>query len=401
MEAITGVLTLKSGREKPVRNRHPWVFSGAIERVEGSPLPGDLVAINNHRGDYLATGYFNPHSQIRARLLTWDSNQAIDENFWFIRLQRALKSRQALALEPETNAYRLVYAEADGLPGLVVDRYADFLVLQSLTMGIEKRKAMLVQLLVDLLQPAGILERSDAAVRSKEGLAEVSGLLWGEEVPARLNIRENGLTFTVDLRQGHKTGFYLDQRENRAIFNREKWIKGKSLLNVFAYTGGFSVYAAAAGAGPITNIDSAIPALEMAEQNILNFSSSRTADEYIAGDAFEVLRYLRDEGELYEAIVLDPPKFAHSQGDVQQASRGYKDLNLLALQLLEPGGLLATFSCSGHVSADLLQKILFGAAVDAGREVQILAPLAQAADHPVLLTFPESAYLKGFLCRVW
>ena len=401
MEPITGVLTLKPGREKPVLNHHPWVFSRAIGRVEGSPQPGDLVAVNDHHGHYLATGYYNARSQIRARLLTWDPNQAIDEVFWHGRLQRALDGRKALSLEPQTNAYRVANAEADGLPGLVVDRYTNFLVLQSLTMGIEKRKEMLLPLLVDLLNPSGILERSDVAVRGKEGLPEQSGLLWGQEPPELLVIQENGLAFTVDLQQGHKTGFYLDQRENRALFGRKQWLEGKRLLNVFAYTGGFAVYAAAADAGRITNIDSSIPALEMAEQNVLNMAPARTADEYIAGDAFEVLRYLRDEGEQFEAIVLDPPKFAHSQSDVPRASRGYKDLNLLALQLLQPGGLLATFSCSGHISADLLQKILFGAAVDARREVQILAPLSQAADHPVLLTFPESAYLKGFLCRVW
>jgi 23S rRNA (cytosine1962-C5)-methyltransferase len=401
MEPITGVLKLKSGRDKPVRNFHPWVFSGAVERVEGSPQPGDLVAVNDHRGQYLATGYYNPQSQIRARLLSWDPNQAIDESFWHGRLQRALDGRTALALEPETNAYRLVNAEADALPGLIVDRYADSLVLQSLTLGIEKRKEMLVKILADLLKPTGILERSDSAVRGKEGLPEMKGLLWGKEPPQRLMIRENGLQFAMDVWRGHKTGFYLDQRDNRAIIGRREWMTGKRLLNVFAYTGGFSVYAAAADAGRITNIDSSIPALEMAEQNVLHISPERTADEYIAGDAFEVLRYLRDEGVLYEAIILDPPKFAHNQGDVQRASRGYKDLNLLALQLLTPGGLLATFSCSGHISADLLQKIVFGASVDAWRDVQILAPLAQGPDHPVLLTFPESAYLKGFLCRVW
>jgi 23S rRNA (cytosine1962-C5)-methyltransferase len=274
-------------------------------------------------------------------------------------------------------------------------------VLQSLTLGIEKRKEMLVKILADLLKPTGILERSDSAVRGKEGLPEMKGLLWGKEPPQRLMIRENGLQFAMDVWRGHKTGFYLDQRDNRAIIGRREWMTGKRLLNVFAYTGGFSVYAAAADAGRITNIDSSIPALEMAEQNVLHISPERTADEYIAGDAFEVLRYLRDEGVLYEAIILDPPKFAHNQGDVQRASRGYKDLNLLALQLLTPGGLLATFSCSGHISADLLQKIVFGASVDAWRDVQILAPLAQGPDHPVLLTFPESAYLKGFLCRVW
>jgi 23S rRNA (cytosine1962-C5)-methyltransferase len=401
MEAITGILTLKSGRQKPVLNRHPWVFSGAIERLEGSPQPGDLVAVYDHHGHYLATGYTNPHSQIRVRLLTWDANQAIDEAFWHDRLQRALNGREALAFLPETNAYRLANAEADGLPGLIVDRYADYLVLQSLTMGIEIRKEMLVELLKELAAPRGILERSDVSVRRKEGLQEQSGMLVGESPPQRLPIVENGLAFIVDVWRGHKTGFYLDQRENRAIFGREAWFAGRSLLNVFAYTGGFSVYAAAAGAGPITNIDSSIPTLELAEANVLNVAPERTADEYIVGDAFEVLRYLRDEGELFDAVILDPPKFAQSQGDVKRASRGYKDLNLLALQLLRPGGMLATFSCSGHVTADLFQKILFAAAVDAGREVQILAPLAQAADHPLLVTFPESAYLKGFLCRVW
>lgn len=407
MEAITGILTVKPGRDKPLYNRHPWIFSGAIGSVEGDPAPGDLVAVNDHRGHYLATGYFNPHSQIRVRLLTWDPNEAIDQAFWHGRLQRALDSRMALALSPATDAYRLVFAEADGLPGLIVDRYGDYLVLQSLTLGIEKRKEALTQILVDLLNPQGILERSDVAIRQKEGLPQQSGMLWGKEPPKRLTIQENNLDFNVDVWQGHKTGFYLDQRENRAIFGREEWFSGKTLLNVFAYTGGFSVYAASANAGLITNIDSSIPALEMAEMNVLRNAPQRTEDEYIAGDAFEVLRYLRDEGSrnregaLYGAVILDPPKFAHSQGDVQRASRGYKDLNLLALQLIEPGGLLASFSCSGHITADLFQKILFGAAVDAGRDVQILTPLSQAADHPVLLTFPESAYLKGFLCRVW
>jgi len=401
MEAITGILTLKPGREKPVNNRHPWVFSGAVKRVEGSPQPGDLVAVNDQHGRFLATGYTNPHSQIRARLLTWDANQPIDEAFWHGRLQRALDGREALALQPETNAYRLANAEADGLPGLIVDRYADYLVLQSLTMGIEVRKEMLVGLLEELAAPHGVVERSDVAVRRKEGLQEQSGLLVGESPPQRLPIVENGLGFIVDVWRGHKTGFYLDQRDNRAIFGREAWFAGRSLLNVFAYTGGFSVYAAAAGAGPITNIDSSIPALELAEANVSSAAPERTADEYIAGDAFEVLRYLRDEEQRFDAVVLDPPKFAQSQAEVQKASRGYKDLNLLALQMLQPGGILATFSCSGHVTAELFQKILFAAAVDAGREVQILAPLAQAADHPLLVTFPESAYLKGFLCRVW
>ena len=394
-------MTLKQSRAKPVRNHHPWVFSGAIESIGGAPGPGDLVAVNDQRGDYLATGYFNPHSQIRVRLLTWDSNQAIGEEFWRGRLQRAIAGRETLLAQSGTNAFRLVNAEADGLPGLIVDRYAGYLVLQSLTLGIERRKEALLAALIELLDPLGVLERSDAAVRRKEGLPLYSGLLYGKEPPEKLEILENERSFLVDLRHGHKTGFYLDQRENRALFGDKLDMAGKEMLNVFSYTGGFSVYAASAGAGHICNVDSSIPVLEMAEANALLNAPQRTGDEYMAGDAFEILRFYRDEGKVFDCVVLDPPKFAKSQGDVQRASHGYKDLNMLALGLIRPGGLLATFSCSGLVTREMFQKILFGAAVDARRDVQIVATLSQAPDHPVLLTFPESAYLKGFLCRVW
>jgi 23S rRNA (cytosine1962-C5)-methyltransferase len=402
MARTTGTLLLKKGREKPAQNRHPWIFSGAISHVKGQPKPGDLVEIVDANGRFLARAYFNPHSQIQARLLTWDPLQEmIDEGFWRARLERAIAGRAALALEPGTTAYRLVNAEADGLPGLVVDKYGDFLVVQCLTLGIDRRKEMLVALLVELLNPAGVVERSDVNVRQKEGLIEVAGYLWGEKPPAELVVRENGHHFGVNLLTGHKTGFYLDQRQNRSIVCQPPFVAGREVLNVFAYTGGFAVYAAANGARAITNLDSSADALAQAEKNMALNGHDRPQDEYIAGDAFEVLRYYRDSGRQYDMVILDPPKFAHSRRDVERACRGYKDLNWLAFRLLRPDGFLATFSCSGLVSADLFQKVVFSAAVDAGRDAQIIQQLDQAPDHPILLSFPESAYLKGLLCRVW
>lgn len=397
------ILYLKPGREKPVLNRHPWVFSGAIGRLEGTAEPGDLVTIADSNGRPLAAAYYNPHSQIRARILTWDTNEAVDEVFWRGRLQRAIDGRESLTHDITTTAYRLVNAEADGLPGLIVDRYNDYLVLQCLTLGIDRRKEMLAGLLAELLRPAGIIERSDVDVRRKEGLQEVVQLLRGESPPEELVVRENGLSFIVDLWRGHKTGFYLDQRPNRAAVCRPEYVAGKEILNVFAYTGAFAVYAAVAGAKHVTNIDSSVAVLEVAERNVgmNNEQYEYIGNEYIAGDAFEVLRYFREEGRRFDLVILDPPKFAYSQSGVERACRGYKDLNWLALGLIRPGGLLATFSCSGLVSADLFQKVIFGAAVDANRDVQIIEHLAQGPDHPILLTFPESAYLKGFLCRVW
>lgn len=401
MEIITARLILKAKRQKPVLNRHPWVFSGAMARIEGSPAVGDLVQVCDVNGRFLANAYYNPQSQIQARILSWDKNRPIDTDFWQQKLKRAVNGRFQLALEPATNAYRLVNAEADGLPGLIVDKYGDYLVLQSLTAGIERHKALLVDLLVELCQPAGIIERSDVSVRRKEGLAEVKGLLWGSLPPDDFFIVENGHKFFVDLLTGHKTGLYLDQRENRANITKPHFVAAKNVLNLFAYTGGFAVEAAASGASHIVNIDSSIPALETAERNMALNGLQRPSDEYIAADAFEILRHYRDNEQKFDMVILDPPKFVNSKRDLDKAARGYKDLNWLALRLLNPGGLLATFSCSGLVSSDLFQKIVFGAAVDAQRDVQILGYLGQAADHPILLSFPESAYLKGLLCRVW
>lgn len=409
-------LTLKESRDKPIRQRHPWVFSGAVERLRGDAQPGDLVTVADHRGAPLATAYYNPKSQIVARVLSWDPAEPIDDAFWHGRLQRAIAGRAALGLignyelairneEEEasslTTAHRLVNAEADGIPGLVVDRYGDYLVMQCLTLGIDRRKEAITGQLLALLRPAGVLERSDVDVRGKEGLKQLVEMRAGEPPPAELTIHENGHAFLVDVWRGHKTGFYLDQRDNRAAAGRPVYLAGAEVLNVFAYTGAFGVYAAAAGAARVVQVDSSTPALEVAERNMARNGFTRPDDELIAGDAFEVLRYYREEGQQFDAVVLDPPKFATSQGQVERACRGYKDLNWLALRLLRPGGLLVTFSCSGLVSAGLFQKVVFGAAVDAGRDVQVLQHLGQSADHPVLLSFPESAYLKGLLCRVW
>jgi 23S rRNA (cytosine1962-C5)-methyltransferase len=390
---MDAIVTLKRGREKPVLNRHPWIFSGAIDRIESGARDGDLVRVVDGRGSYLATGYLNRRSQITVRLLTWDPGQAIDGGFWRRRLDQAIDGRRHIS---GTDACRLVYAESDRLPGLVVDRYGDWLVVQCLTLGMARRRDEIVPLLVERLAPAGIYARDDVDVRLNEGLPLETGLLWGREPPDRLQIVEHGYRFLVDLRQGHKTGFYLDQRDNRATAGAYLH-DADDVLNAFAYTGAFGVYAAGAGVRSVVNVDTSAQALDLASENL---ALNRLApQEMVTGDVFQVLRCYRDEGRTFDAIILDPPKFATSQAQVMDATRGYKDVNLLALQLLRPGGILITFSCSGRVSADLFQKVVFGASVDAGRHVQILKWLAQASDHPVLLTFPESAYLKGFLCR--
>ncbi len=398
---MSAKVTLKPGREKSVLNRHPWIFSGAIKAVEGNPADGDLVLVHASGGRPLAWGYLNRRSQIAVRLLSWDPAGGIDTDFWRQRLVQAIAGRAGLIQNPLTTAYRLVNAEADGLPGLVVDRYGNWLVVQFLTLGVEVRKTDLVALLAELCpDAAGIYERSDVDVREKEGLAAAVGQLHGARPPAELIVLENGLQFAVDVAAGHKTGFYLDQRENRARL--EPFAAGKQLLNCFGYTGGFGVYAARGGAAQITSVDVSADALALARRNMaLNGFDSRVEDEYVEADVFQQLRRYRDSGREFDLIVLDPPKFAHSQSMVKRASRGYKDINWLAMRLLRPGGHLFTFSCSGAITAELFQKILFGAALDAGREVQIVGHLSQGADHPISITFPESAYLKGLICRVW
>lgn len=392
-------ITLKPGREKSVRNRHPWLFSGAIHTIDPKANDGDIVDAHSNTGQWLARGYLNRRSQIQVRLLSWQADAAIDEAFWRGRLQRALAGRASLAADPQTTAYRLVHAESDGLPGLVVDRYGDWLVMQCLTLGVERIKPLLTRLLVELCQPAGIVERSDVEVRGKEGLRPAVGLLHGPTPAGPVEIMEHGQRFLVDLLGGQKTGFYLDQRENRRRV--AAYCQGARVLNAFSYSGGFAVHALAAGAAHVSNLDSSLEALELSERNLaLNGFDPDGQAEGVAGDVFQVLRDWRAAGQRFDVIILDPPKFAHSQQQVERAARAYKDINLLAMQLLPPGGVLATFSCSGLVSADLFQKILFGASVDAGRDVQVVERLGQGSDHPLLLSFPEGEYLKGLVCRM-
>lgn len=396
----TDGVILKAGREKPIRQGHPWIFSGAIAQLPSKVANGDLVDVYGADGTWLARGYLNRTSQIQVRILSWQAAEPIDQAFWQRRLAQAIAGRAALAATDATTVYRLVHGESDFLPGLIVDRYGDYLVMQVGTLGIERHKALLATLLQQLTGCRGIIERSDIGARRQEGMAPTEGLLLGQAPVGPVHVREQGFTFEVDLHQGQKGGFYADQRNNRQLVAR--LCQDKRVLNAFSYTGAFAVYALAAGASHVTNIDSSVEALTLAETNLrLNGFDPDQQSENIAGDVFQVLRDWRDERvDPFDLIILDPPKFAQVQANLDRALRGYKDINLLALGLLKPGGTLATFSCSGLVSLDLFQKVVFGAAVDANRQVQIGAWLHQAEDHPVAITFPEGEYLKGLLCRV-
>ena len=392
---------LKPGRDKPVRQHHPWIFSGAVAHVKGDAADGDVVDVVSSDGTWLARGSLNRKSQIVVRLLTWKEDEAIDEAFWRSRLERAIAGREALreASSGDTTAYRLVNAESDGLPGLIVDRYGDWLVTQFLTLGVERWKKEIVGQL-GKLPYRGVYERSDVEVRAKEGLPQTTGVLAGDEPPDLVEIRENGLRFWVDVKRGHKTGFYLDQRDNRRKV--APYLRGREVLNCFAYTGAFAVYAMAAGAKSVTNVDTSADALELARRNVdLTGLTDLSGLEYVVGDVFAELRRFRAEGRTFDAIILDPPKFAQNDQQLKRAARGYQDINRVAMNILRPEGVLATFSCSGLVSPDLFQKIIFSASLEAERDVQIVEKLGQASDHPILVTLPESEYLKGFVCRVW
>jgi 23S rRNA (cytosine1962-C5)-methyltransferase len=405
-------ILLKRGKERPVLGGHPWVFSGAIERVEGA-ADGDTVDICAKDGAFIARGYYNSRSQIAARVWTLDP-RPVDAGFLAERVESAIATRRRLGLSfrdqhAPTNAFRLVNAECDGLPGLVVDAYGAQVVLQILTAGMDRFRPALADLLDSQLHPEGLYERSDTEARDKEGLARVRGLVRGRELPSRVEIKENGLSFLVDVAGGHKTGFYLDQRENRGHLEQilGRWSTGSrassdpfAVLNSFAYTGAFGVYACRARPdAQITNLDSSADLLDLGRENFARNGCLERA-EFVAGDAFHELRRFRDQGRRFDAVILDPPKFAYSQGHVTSACRGYKDLNLLAFKLLRPGGLLVTFSCSGLVGRDLFQKVVFDAARDAGRDGRILARLGHAPDHPLLLSFPEGEYLKGLAVEV-
>ncbi|MGD2252836.1 MAG: class I SAM-dependent methyltransferase [Anaerolineales bacterium] len=391
-------LELKPGRERSVLKRHPWVFSSAVAEVHGDPQPGDTIDIQAHDGEWLARAAYSPHSRIRARIWTWRQDTAVDETLLERRLAQAIGRRNSLLQEQAVDAYREVYAESDGLPGLIVDRYGPHRVVQFLTTGVERWRQSIISLLAARGDCRGIFERSDVEVRKLEGLEPRSGSLWGDAPPELLAVREHGLRFHVDLSRGHKTGFYLDQRENRRKFRA--LVSGGQVLDCFAYTGAFSAAALAAGAESVLAIDSSEPMLEMAQRNIAlnDLPLDRFACQ--TADVFKHLRLLRDMGRIFDVVVLDPPRFAPTISQVHRAARGYKDVNLLAFKLLRPRGLLVTFSCSGGVSAELFQKIVAGSAQDAGVTATVLDWLGQPPDHPVRLNFPEGRYLKGLVCRV-
>lgn len=397
-QTLPATVRLKPGRERSVLHRHPWLFAGAIGVVEGVPVDGAEIDVVAADGTWLARGTWSGASQIRVRLWTWDPEEPVDEHLIHARIRRALAGRAELRQEAATTAYRLIFSESDGVPGLIADRYGDYVVMQLLTVGAARRVDAIVAALQAELQPCGIYERSDAEIRTKEGLDRREELRAGDVPERAIEILENGYRIGVELRAGQKTGLYFDQRVNHARV--AAYCAGADVLSCFSYTGGFEIHAAGAGAAHITAIDSSPAALEMAGHN-LRRNELVVPVEQIAGNVFGELRRFRAEGRTFDTIILDPPKFAANAAQVERACRGYKDINLLAMQLLRPGGVLATFSCSGLVSADLFQKVVFGASLDARRDVQIVERLTQSPDHPVLLTFPESEYLKGLICRVW
>jgi len=390
-----GNIILKPGREKSVLRRHPWIFSGAIQRVDEATASGATVDVLSSKGEFLARGAYSPQSQIRVRVWTFE-DETVDEEFFRKQIRAALDLRNSLFDPEDTNAIRLIYAESDGIPGLIVDRYDDILVLQSLAAGSEYWKETIADVLLEETGLKNIYERSDADVRELEGLTSKTGFIRGTAPESRIIITEYGLRFLVDVEHGHKTGLYLDQRANRQRVRT--FAKGKDVLDCFCYTGGFTLNALAGNAKSVLSVEASSEALTLACQNIELNKLSLAKAQFLEGDVFQVLRKFRDEGRSFDMIILDPPKFAPTAAQAEKAARGYKDINLLAFKLLRSNGTLVTFSCSGGVDAGLFQKIVASAALDAEVDAQIIEQLSQDTDHPIALNFPEGRYLKGLIC---
>ncbi len=388
---------LKPGREKSVLRRHPWIFSGAIAKIKGEPISGETVDVYSDNQHWLARGAYSHKSQIKVRIWTWKQEEIIDAMFFSHRLLQAISNRRSLFDMGDTNSFRLVHGESDGLPGLIVDRYDDVVVVQYLSAGVEYWRGVINKTITIATGFDKLFERSDADVRKLEGLQSRIGSLSEDTVPDVVIIREHGLYYDVNIKTGHKTGFYLDQRNNRLI--TRSMSEGKDILDCFCYTGGFTLNAAVGRARSILALDEFGEALELAGKNF-SLNQIRQGDIQLEkGDVFNVLRRLRDSGRSFDMIILDPPKFAPTIAQVQRAARGYKDINLLAMKLLRENGILITFSCSGGVSQDLFNKIVAGAALDSGCDFQTIGQLHQAADHPIAINFPEGAYLKGLILR--
>lgn len=390
---------LTRGREKSLQRRHPWIFSRGIERVEGEPQLGDTVDVYSHKGQWLAKAAYSPNSQIRARVWSFEKT-TIDQSFFEKRIRDALVLREDVIERDGLTGFRLIAAENDGLPGITIDKFDNYLVCQLLSAGADLHRDTLVKALLSVFPESNIYERSDVAIRKKEGLEEVTGVLHGEMPPENVWIEENGIKIGVDIQNGHKTGFYLDQRDSRQ--QSMKYVKDKEVLNCFSYTGGFGLYALKGGAARVINADVSQPALDKAKQNAIEngFDISKKRAVFLNADVFKLLREYRDQGTKFDVVVMDPPKFADTKAQLNGACRGYKDINMLAMQILKPGGTLLTYSCSGLMDQNLFQKIIADAALDAGRSVKFVERFEQAADHPTDTAYPEGFYLKGFACKV-
>lgn len=391
---------LAKGRDKSVRRRHPWIFSRGIEKVEDAPQLGETVDVLSHKGEWLAKAAYSPKSQIRARIWSFKQKENIDTDFFVKRVKQAQLLREELIQRDGLTGYRLIAAESDGLPGITIDKYGNFLVCQLLSAGAEHNKQALVDALITCFPDCNIYERSDVAVRAKEGLKESQGLLHGELPPASVVIEENGVKISVDIVNGHKTGFYLDQRDSRQ--KSVKYVENKDVLNCFSYTGGFGLYALKGNAKRVINVDVSQPALDTAKYNaeLNEFDLSKKRAVFLNSDVFQILREYRDQGTQFDVIIMDPPKFVSSKQNITSGAKGYKDINMLAMQILRPGGTLLTYSCSGLMETDLFQKIIADAALDAGREAKFVERFEQAPDHLTDSAYPEGFYLKGFACKV-
>src|ERR1700710_389330 len=390
---------LKKGKEKAVLQRHPWLFSGAIERVKGKPANGEIVKLLNDKGDFMAYGFYNDQSRVALRLLEWDENVAVDEAWFRNKVAVAVAGRSELLSTGATNTCRLIFSESDYLPGLIVDKYADHLAVQVLTSGIEKMMPVIIDELKRLLNPKSVFDKSDASSRQHEGLETTNVVLFGDNPPASVEVKENNIIYNINIAEGQKSGFYCDQRDNRKIV--AGYAKGKKVLDCFSYTGGFTLNALQNGAASVTSVDSSALAIETLKENIKLNKLDTGKHTAIQSDVNKQLRVFKDAGEIFDIIVLDPPKYAPSRSALDRASRAYKDLNRLGMQLLNRGGLLATFSCSGAMDMETFKQVLAWAALDAGKQVQFIYQFHQPEDHPVRASFPEGEYLKGLLCRVF
>src|ERR1700744_522340 len=388
---------LKKGKEKAVYQRNPWVFSGAIERIKGKPANGDVVRLTDSKGEFMAYGFYNDQSRVALRLLEWDESVEINEQWFRNKVATAVHSRQSV-LNANTNTCRLIFSESDYLPGLIVDKYGDHLAVQVLTSGIEKMMPVIIDELQRLLNPLSIFDKSDASSRSHEGLETTNVVLFGSEPPESVEVKENNVIYNINIAEGQKSGFYCDQRDNRKIVAAHA--KGKKVLDCFCYTGGFTLNALHNGAASVTSVDSSALAIETLKENIKLNTLDTRKHTAIQSDVNKQLRVFKEQDEKFDIIVLDPPKYAPSRSALDRASRAYKDLNRLAMLLLNNGGLLATFSCSGAMDMETFKQVLAWAALDAGKQVQFIHQFCQPEDHPVRASFPEGEYLKGLLCRV-